>query len=346
MIRVLTVDDSAFMRQVLVNMLQAEGDISVVATARNGIEALDKQAALQADVVTLDIEMPGLNGIDTLKKLMKIAPCPVIMISGQTLEGAAATIEALEAGALDFMAKPAKTSCQSLDRHGALLREKVRSASLAKLHSTTGLKEAKSFSVRGRESELVLIGASTGGPRALQTIITALPKSLSMPIVIAQHMPAAFTQSLAKRLDALSRVSVKEAEDGEVLQPGIIYIGPGGKQLRIMKKGGAMAFGVSEPEQNDVYHPSVDELFFSVALLPSCKVLAIILTGMGKDGAHALASLKQRHQCYVLAEAKETAVIYGMPKAAVQTGFVDENVPLGLLASRIVGRVGGAGNGV
>lgn len=345
-IKVLVVDDSAFMRKMIQDFLTEHPLIEVIGTARNGEDALKKVKVLKPDVVTMDIEMPVLNGLDALQLIMKTSPVPVIMLSSTTQKGAENTFIAMQHGAIDFIAKPSGAISLDLHKVKEELVEKVLSASkanvkqLAKNHlyekSTTTItkdcskierKEQKIPTVHQKPlgKKLVCIGTSTGGPRALQQVVTRLPENLDAPVFVVQHMPAGFTKSLANRLDSLSSCSVKEATDGEMAKKGTVYIAPGGFHLTVKDTGTSLKIHLDNiaPPKNG-HRPSVDVMFESISRIPGYSKVAVIMTGMGADGSQGLIELKKTGHVTAIAESEETSIVYGMPKAAVATKLVDE----------------------
>ncbi len=339
MISVLIVDDSAFMRKAIEKMISGERDISIVAIAKNGAEAVEMNKKFRPDIITMDIEMPVMTGIEALKIIMREAPTNVIMISSLTQEGADVTLEALQLGAVDFI--PKKMSFVSLDIIG------IKNDLLAKMRAFAARKNAKVvrtspvFIPRERDSHkvirqsiqasLVTIGVSTGGPPALQILIPALPKDFPVPILIVQHMPPAFTGPLARRLDTLSQINVKEAEDGESLRPGVAYIAPGGKHLQVRRRG-LISLTVNPMGKRHI--PSVDILDSSAAEYYGADMIGVILTGMGNDGYEGL-TLCKRQGAYILAQDEDSCVVYGMPRAVVEGGLADEVLPLHMIAPRL-----------
>ncbi len=366
-IRILVVDDSPFMRKSLQKMLEEAPDLRVVATARDGIDALEKIAEHKPDLVTLDIEMPRMDGLTCLKRIMTEFPLPVLMVSSLTQEGAQSTLDALSLGALDFIPKESGYASASIMQIQHDLQEKVRrlassprfhktsqaphappagapqpstapppgtpapprpaSTSKAPLHPGTGLSSSP-------QAELLLIGSSTGGPKALQDILPNLPANLPVPCLIVQHMPSTFTKPFADRLDGLCQVRVKEAEQGEPLKAGTVYIAPGGIHMTYGARGPKGCIELSPEPVSSLHRPSVDVLFLSVAELFRGQVLAGILTGMGSDGAKGMEQLKKKG-AHTLAEAEESCVVYGMPRAAVERGCVDLATPLAEISGHL-----------
>jgi two-component system chemotaxis response regulator CheB len=353
-IRVLIVDDSPFMRKALERMLIAAADIQVVGMARDGEDALEKIPQLKPDIVTLDVEMPRMDGLTCLRRIMAEMPLPVLMVSSLTQEGAQATLDALAVGALDFIPKETSLASQAILQIQQELQEKVR-----KLASSPRFRRPKPMAppaisplspipavpqpaapiasapkpaTRGQipstpQAELLTIGCSTGGPKALQDLLPAIPKSLPVPCLIVQHMPASFTKPFAERLDNICEVDVKEAEHGEPACPGVVYIAPGGHHLNYRQRGRQGFIELSLEPASSLHRPSVDVMFQSIADFCDRRVLAMILTGMGADGAKGMEQLK-RKGAYTLAEAEESCIVYGMPRAAFERGCVDQVAPL------------------
>lgn len=339
-ISVLIVDDSAFMRKLIKEFLSEDPRITVLDTARNGQEAIEKILKLEPDVVTMDVEMPVLNGIEAVKTIMKKRPVPVIMLSSTTKAGAENTILAMEAGAIDFIAKPSGAISLDLHKVKTELIEKVITSSKAKLKPVVAarmpINNRTELRIEKKEksnlSKLVLIGTSTGGPRALQEVISNLPADIDAPVVVVQHMPPGFTKSLANRLDSLSKVNVKEAEQDESLKKGTVYIAPGGYHLRLREKLGQAYLAIDKEPPVGGHRPAVNVLFESAAKLQNYHKVAVIMTGMGSDGTQGIVELKNSGQTTVIAEAEESCIVYGMPKAAVLTKKVDEVVQLSSIA--------------
>ncbi|WP_005033460.1 protein-glutamate methylesterase/protein-glutamine glutaminase [Holophaga foetida] len=355
-IRVLIVDDSPFMRKALERMLVAAEDIQVVGSARDGLDALDKIKELKPDIVTLDVEMPRMDGLACLKRIMVECPLPVLMVSSLTQEGATATLEALAFGALDFIPKESSLASASMFQIQQDLQEKVRKlARSPKFRKTRPAapaplptrplpgaplapapvhRPAPSGGVLASSprAELLVIGCSTGGPKALQDLLPAIPKALPVPCLIVQHMPGTFTKPFAERLNAISQVEVKEAEHGELLRPGTVYIAPGGQHMLYRQRGPQGLLELSPEPASTLHRPSVDVMFQSVAEHCTRQVLAMILTGMGADGAKGMEMLKARG-AHTLSEAEESCVVYGMPRAAFERGCVDQVAPLPEMAA-------------
>ena len=336
-IRVLVVDDSALMRQIITDILNKDPEIKVVGGARDGLDALEKISWLKPDVVTLDVEMPRLDGLATLERLMSTHPVPVVMLSALTTRGAEITIRALELGAIEFVAKPSAVQEGAIGSLARELTQKVKDAARVDLK----LLERPALQTplapprpAGFAPEIVAIGLSSGGPSALSYLLTQLPHPFPLGIVIAQHMPPGFTRYLAERLDSICPLRVREARDGDLIEPGLVLIAPAGYQLQVQRGYREGRVIVREPDPGDIYKPSADILFTSVAEAYGRQVLALILTGMGSDGSLGLAKVKERGG-FVIAEAPETCLIYGMPRAAVEAGVVDEVLPLNQIPVRV-----------
>lgn len=351
MITVLIVDDSAFMRKSLAMMLESDPQIKVVATARDGREGIEKIRQLNPDIVTLDIEMPGMDGLTALGIIMKEMPRPVLMISSLTTEGAQATIDALNLGAVDFI--PKELSYVSLnivkikDELIAKIKDIAQSKALQfRLQRIRGVHQAQpsppvhplSKTHRGdrlppKEFRAVVVGVSTGGPFALLQIIPKLARDFPLGILVVQHMPPRFTKSLGERLNSLSAVTVKEAEHGEPVRPGTVLIAPGGSHLLVERNGNSTPLVRITSEPNDtLYKPCVDVMVKSAVETYSAPLLGVIMTGMGKDGLEGCKEVKRRGG-WVLAQNEETCVVYGMPRAVVEAGLADLVLPLDQIPS-------------
>ena len=358
--KVLVVDDSAFMRKLISEMLSKHQMLEVVGIARNGKEAIDKVIELRPDVVTMDIEMPLMNGLEALKQIMEQQPTPVVMLSTTTDIGAEHTMAAMEYGAVDFVAKPG--GAISLNLHEVeleivskvLAATKVRISNLAKqLFRTEGkgqlcekitrlpLLTDKSISLKKKKISkahhtIVIIGTSTGGPRALQEVLTRLPSTINAPILVVQHMPPGFTKSLAHRLDGLSNIQVKEAEEGEPLLNGVAYIAPGGKHLKFEKcsRGYCVKLDDNDPPRLG-HRPSVDVLLESASFNRELQFITVIMTGMGHDGRKGVLQLNSACKTITIAESEKTSVVYGMPKAIQDAGLADQVVDVQYIAAAI-----------
>jgi len=342
MIKILIADDSAFMRKLLSDLFSAEPDFVVIDTARNGQDAVDKVKRLKPDLITMDVEMPIMDGITALEMIMKDTPTPVIMISSLTRDGAEATLSALELGAVDFVAKPAGI-ISSTASIGHEIVAKVRmavGAKVPKFYEKTVKAPAMINPVFRRtivdsDEQVVAIGTSTGGPRALQEIITKLPGNLPCGVVIVQHMPPGFTKSLSERLNSLSSVTVKEAEHNDVVRPGLVLIAPGDYHMTIEREGNKRVIKLNQNPPLSGHRPAVDPMMESVAKAYGQGAVGVILTGMGHDGAKGIQAIKQKLG-YTIAEDQSTAVVFGMSKSAIELGVVDKVAPLSTIATEIV----------
>lgn len=338
-IRVIIVDDSAFIRDIFTEILSSDPEIEVIATAIDPIDAREKIRALNPDVITLDIEMPKMDGLTFLEKIMALRPMPVVMASSLTANGAEETMRALELGAVDYVLKPSNQPGHQILDIADDLRTKVKSAvrsrRMARANSNT-LVIHNTNSLPKLSIKLIAIGASTGGVEALKEVLTKLPNTLP-PIVITQHMPPLFTQSFANRLDKLCVLTVKEAEDGEVLKNGYAYVAKGGMHMLIKKPANGVGYCIKlqDGEAVSSHKPSVDVLFESIAAIDGKHALGIILTGMGKDGAKGMLTLKQSG-AFNIGQDEATSLVYGMPKAAFLGGGIDVQLPLSAIAKSIV----------
>ncbi len=342
MIKILIVDDSAFMRKLLSDLFSAEPDFVVIDTARNGMDAVTKVKQLKPDLITMDVEMPIMDGIKSLEVIMKEMPTPVLMISSLTKSGAEATIRALELGAVDFVAKSAGIMSSIAGISNEIL-VKSRAAAQAKIFKLTEkparvlpITKPATYATASPGDELILaIGTSTGGPRALQEIITKLPGNLPCGVVIVQHMPPGFTKSLSDRLNSLSALTVKEAEHNDVIRPGLVLIAPGDYHMEIEREGNKKVIKLNQAPPIGGHRPAVDPMFESVAKIYGQRIVGVILTGMGHDGAKGIKAIKEQRG-YTIAEDQSTAVVFGMPKSAIELGVVDKVAPLQAIAAEIV----------
>jgi len=335
-IKVLVVDDSALIREVLSRLLAREGDIKVVGTAVDPIDAREKIKQLNPDVVTLDVEMPNMNGLQFLEKLMRLRPTPVVMVSTLTRKGASETLLALELGAVDFVAKPNADLSGGLDAFGVLLRDKIRAAAKSDVHGRSLRVDVPKVAVKtaaGPDGALIAIGASTGGVEAIRAVLVEMPADCP-PIVIAQHMPAGFTARFAARLDELCAIHVVEAEDRMPLQSGHAYVARGDYHLRVERSSGVLKCRLSHDDLASGHRPSVDVLFESVAKTVGPMAVGAILTGMGRDGARGL-KLMRDAGAYTLGQSPGSALVYGMPRVAFEEGAVVEQAPVEAIAARI-----------
>ncbi|HEY3971858.1 MAG TPA: chemotaxis response regulator protein-glutamate methylesterase [Candidatus Sulfotelmatobacter sp.] len=341
-IRVLVVDDSAFMRTALSRMITSEAGLEVVATASCGSEALDKIPSLNPDVVTLDVEMPGLDGLQTLQRIMKQFPRPVIMVSSVTVKDAENTFNALAAGAFDYI--PKQLSATSLDIHHirADLIAKIRAAASKKSNPANfaAKKPPQPFSQPPDPAStmpaIVAIGTSTGGPKALQEILPLFPRDLAVPILIVQHMPAGFTAPFAQRLNNLCAVAVREASHREPVDPGVVYIAPAGRHMRVERPSGLRAFLSLDSHPQDCLHiPSVNILMNSVASAFKNLALGVIMTGMGSDGAEGMNAI-HRQGGLTIGQDEASCTVYGMPRACAELGILSRVVPLASIPAQIL----------
>jgi two-component system chemotaxis response regulator CheB len=337
-INVVVIDDSAFMRKSISLMLESDPGIKVVATARDGQDGINKIREFRPDIVTLDIEMPVMDGLSALRIIMKEIPLPVIMISSLTSEGTQATLDALNLGAVDFI--PKELSYVSVDIKK--IREELISKVKAIVRSRPPRLRLVGAPLRpldpgqsrwgipvgaGNELKAVVLAVSTGGPYALLQTIPKLPVDFPLGIAVVQHMPPRFTKSLAERLDSLSSLNVKEAEDGDILKPGVVLLAPGGRHLTFRRRGGCVAATIGSEPANSVYKPCADVMMTSAVEAFNGPLLGIIMTGMGKDGLEGLRRIKQKGG-FVIAQDEDSCVVYGMPRAAVEAGVADAVLPL------------------
>lgn len=338
-INVVVVDDSAFMRMVLKDIIDSQADMQVVGVAKDGLEALEVIQQKKPDVVTLDVEMPRMNGIETLRNIMSRFPTRVIMVSSLTEEGADITITALSIGAVDFLTKPSGSTSLSFREVADVLVQKIRTAisiDPSKLSSKPLSSKILMTPRRISTSEkAVVIGSSTGGPRSLDQIIPALPKDFPAPIFLVQHMPPMFTKSLAMRLNSLSNVQVKEAEDNEVVKKGVVYVAPGDYHMGVKSDGGVIKIFLDKSDKINNVRPAVDFTLMKVAEIYKANTIGVILTGMGRDGAKGAFKVKY-YSGKVIAEDESTCVVYGMPKAVVEEGYADFVLPAHKIAEKLV----------
>lgn len=339
MIKVLIVDDSALVRQILSSIIDRETDMQVVGQAADPIIARDKIKELNPDVLTLDVEMPRMDGLEFLEKLMRLRPMPVVMVSSLTERGAEATFRALELGAVDFVTKPKLSVAEGLEAYAQEIVSKIRIASRSRLLRTAPAAPPLPVvsSIKAAGEKIILLGASTGGTEAIKDFLLSMPAS-SPPILIVQHMPPGFTASFAKRLDGICRLTVKEAVDGERIMPGHAYIAPGGQHLMLRRSGAVYQTALSDEPPVSLHRPSVDKLFQSALPIVGKNAVAVLMTGMGKDGAQGMLSLRQKG-VYTIAQSEATCVVYGMPREAVQVGAVDAVVDLAGIAAHVLDRL-------
>ncbi len=329
MIRVLVVDDSILMRSIVGDMLNVPGEIGVVGVAKNGLEAIAKTKELRPDVITMDVEMPKMDGITALRQIMKEQPTPVIMLSAVTKEGAWQTIMALSAGAVDFIPKPSGSVSLDIDRVTGTLVEKIRAVCNArgKLRAPPAVelpelqKGPSKASVRAKK--IVVIGSSTGGPGALEQVVPKLPENLKAGVLVVQHMPPGFTRSLAERLNRISPLEVREAQEGDTIVEGRVLLAPGDYHMIVRKGAGAgYIVGLSQEPPVHRVRPAVDVTMKSAARTYGASIVGVVLTGMGSDGAFGLKDIKDQGGRTIACDEK-TSVIFGMPKAAIELGCVD-----------------------
>jgi two-component system chemotaxis response regulator CheB len=354
--RVLVIDDSALVRSLLMEIINKQPDMEAIGAAPDPLVAREMIRAMNPDVLTLDVEMPKMDGLDFLERLMRLRPTPVVMVSTLTERGAETTIRALELGAIDFVAKPKLGIASGLNDLGRDICEKIRVASRARMHrhvaalpaataagtsaghavTPTAPKPAGSYS-RVSTEKLIIIGASTGGTEAIREVLTRLPPD-SPAVLITQHMPPGFTRSFAQRLDSLCKITVTEAVDGERVLPGHAYIAPGDRHLKLARSGANYLVALDDGPPVNRHRPSVEVLFKSAAQLAGPNVLGVMLTGMGKDGATAMLEMKQAG-AFNLAQDEASCVVFGMPKEAIAVGAVDEVLPVTKMAERLLAKL-------
>ena len=373
-IKVLVVDDSSFFRRRVSEIINADPRLEVIDVAVNGKEAVEKVKLLKPDVITMDIEMPVMDGISAVKEIMKVCPTPTLMFSSLTHDGAKATLDALDAGALDFLPKKFEDIARNRDEAVSLLQKRIaeiarkksfmrrpslasqtttaaitpttrattRSAALtaaAPVKNTLVAPVGLRFKATGKKYQLTAIGTSTGGPVALQKILTAIPANYPHPIILVQHMPATFTAAFAARLNNLCKIQVKEAQDGDVLKPGCAYLAPGGLQMMVDGRPGSSRLKILDGGERMNYKPCVDVTFGSAAKVYGDKVLSMILTGMGADGREGCRMLKAAGAT-IWSQDEQSCVVYGMPQAIDKAGLSSESLPLERVAERMLVEVG------
>ena len=383
-VKVLVVDDSSFFRRRVSEIINQDPSLEVIDTAQNGREAVDKALRLQPDVITMDIEMPVMDGISAVREIMAKCPTPILMFSSLTHDGAKATLDALDAGALDFLPKKFEDIARDKEEAIKLLQQRVKAIARRRLFMSTARPAPSShlstssssssasvvgqgftssralassaeravapaipapsaapvhFKKSGKSYQLLAIGTSTGGPVALQAVLTQLPANFPYPILLIQHMPATFTAAFAARLNGLCQISVKEAEDGDLLRPGAAYLAPGGKQMMLDGRGSNARIRIIEGNDKVNYKPCVDITFASLAKSHADKVLAVVLTGMGADGRDGARLLKEQGST-IWAQDEASCVVYGMPQAVAKAGIASESLPLDKIAQRIMVEIG------
>lgn len=352
-IRVLVIDDSALMRKLLTEIINAAPDLEVVGAAPDAVTAREMIKAMNPDVLTLDVQMPRMDGLEFLEKLMRLRPMPVVMVSAFTQAGSETTLKALELGAVDFIAKPRAESALSLEEYGHELADKIRAAKAARLRSralaSTALQTpvgnpAAAAPVRSLSGmttgKIIFLGASTGGTEAIKEFLLGMPANCP-PILIVQHMPETFTASFAARLNSLCQPTVIEAQGGEKVTAGTVYIAPGHSHLLIRRGGSGLVTELSRAEPVNRHRPSVDVLFDSAAALMGNQAVGVLLTGMGKDGAQGMLRMRQAG-ARTFAQDEASCVVYGMPREAFLVGAVDEVVSLDDMARRVLALFGKA----
>ena len=349
--RVLVVDDSGFFRRRIVEILETDARIEVVGTAANGKEAVEQVARLKPDVVTMDIEMPVMDGITAVRQIMASHPTPVLMFSSLTQEGAQATLEALDAGAVDFLPKRFEDIAKDREQAKLLLRRRIHAVarkqsplpppavSVRRGVAVAATTPAPAPMKRG-QFQVVAVASSTGGPVALAQVLSRLPANFRYPVVVVQHMPASFTPAFAARLDQQCAVQVKEASDGDVLKAGRVLIAPGGRQMTFIQQGGEVQVRIGDGDARLHYKPCADISFASIASVFGGKVLALVLTGMGADGREGARILKQ-HGGMVWSQDEASSVIYGMPMAVAEAGLSDQVLSLRDIGPALVQAAGG-----
>ena len=354
-VRVLVVDDSRFFRRRVTEMLEADPQIKVIDSAENGVEAVSKASRLKPDVITMDVEMPVMDGIAATRKIMASHPTAILMFSSLTTDGARATLDALDAGAVDFLPKRFEDISNDREEVKKLLCERVRavggrrsparpavvprpvfsstrpdapaSRAAATASKAPPVRTSINSVLKKGLTKLVAIGTSTGGPVALQNVLKQLPEDFPVPIVLIQHMPASFTHAFAQRLNSTCAINVREAQDGDFLEAGLALLAPGGQQMLIEKRAGRDIVRITDSEPGQNYKPCVDITFTSIAKLYPGKLLAVVLTGMGADGREGAKLIKEGGSP-IWAQDEASCVVYGMPAAVVDAGIVDQILPL------------------
>lgn len=347
-IRVLVVDDSTLVRKIVTESLESDPQIKVVGTADNGETAIKMTKELNPDVITMDIEMPVMDGLTALRSIIATNPKPVIMLSVFTQHGAEETFKALEYGAVDFIPKPSSMVSLTLNDIAELLRTKVKSVSQSRVEggdtqsrkrSAPGLAAQKGIITpgdrKGGSSRIVGIGTSTGGPAALMQVFTQLPANFPSSILVVQHMPEGFTKAFAERLDSMSNLKVKEAQDRDPVLPGCAYVAPGNSHITLEEKNNSRYVRVFQGEKVSGHRPSIDVLFDSLAATSGKNTVAVIMTGMGRDGADGIVKIKEAGG-RTIAQDEETSIVYGMNRVAVEKGGIDDIVPLSEIPKKIV----------
>ncbi len=326
-IKVLVVDDSALIRSLMTEIIKNSKDMELVGTAQDAFVARDLVNKFAPDVITLDIEMPKVDGLTFLTRLMKARPTPVVMMSTLTQEGAEATFKSLELGAVDFIAKPSFDVVNGINQYSELITDKIRTAYQANVRRKPRLINPPVKSLNSiKSTKIIAIGASTGGTEAIRELLECFPSN-SPGIVITQHLPPGFTHSFANRLDRLTQLNVFEAKGGEIISPGMAFLAPGGKHLTVIKVGGSYVTQLNDSEKVCGHKPSVDLMFNSLAEFGMDNIIAILLTGMGKDGAQGMKKI-HKNGGYTIAQNEETCVVFGMPREAIKLQAVNQILAL------------------
>jgi len=347
--RVLVVDDSGFFRRRIIEILETDSRIKVVGSAANGKEAIEQVAQTNPDVVTMDIEMPVMDGITAVRHIMSSNPVPILMFSSLTHDGAQATLDALEAGAVDFLPKRFEDIAKDREQAKLLLRRRIHAVARKRSISPSTSASARPVPVKPApppvnikrgQFQVVAIASSTGGPVALAQVLTKLPPNFRFPVVVVQHMPGTFTPAFASRLDQQCAVKVKEASDGDVLAPGEVLIAPGGRQMTFRQSGGTVQVVISDGDDGLHYKPCADVTFDSVATVYGGKTLALVLTGMGADGREGVRTLKKQGAT-VWSQDEASSVIYGMPMAVAEAGLSDQVLSLRDIGPTLAKAAGG-----
>ncbi len=364
MYKILVVDDSALMRRMISDFINSDPSFKVVDTAKNGQEAIEKTKLLNPDAITMDVTMPIMDGVEALRLIMEMQPTPVLMLSSLTHEGSKETMRALALGAIDFIGKPtgqfafeiSKVKEELLEKLHVAVRVNMKMQKPASPSSglsndskkqTNTIVQSRIPSKLAEQSkggssvlkQIVAIGTSTGGPKALLEVLKDIPGDFNAPIVIVQHMPPKFTKSLALRLDGACQIGVVEAEEGMILQTGMAYLAPGGYQMKIRREGGQYRIKLTEEEPRNGHRPSVDVMFESLINATELKQHVVIMTGMGSDGAKGMQMLKSSGAITTIAESQETCIVYGMPRAAVELKCADYVLPLYDIAKKLIEKV-------
>lgn len=367
--KALVVDDSALMRRVVCDIINSDENLEVEDIAKDGVEAFSLLVDKQYDVVILDVNMPKMSGLELLEKLQKMKlKANIIMNSTLTKDGAGETIRALELGAIDFVTKPESfIAAKGNDFKERLLRavhvatriptfrsrvqmaasEKPETASAISMNSNVRKEKSSAVTLRsnnrvtgGRKNKIIALACSTGGPKSLQSVVPLLPKDLPYPMLIVQHMPAGFTKSLAERLNDVSKIQVKEAQEGDIPQPGWVYIAPGGKHMQVRTIAGKPKITLTDEPPREGVKPCANYMYESLADSPYDEVICVVLTGMGADGTKGIQNLDKKKKTYVISQDEASCVVYGMPKAIAETGLVDQVVPLSRITETILKNLG------